>query len=127
MTADVRHCWSSTSTGVYLRPYLIFSRLPDPLRSFFAAEINGKLDCKGIAGKKADYDGLYVPPGVHEFRVTVGSGNMQKTSNKISTDFVAEKHLTLKVELRPQLKGSSGALPPSTQVLVTVKLDRFQF
>ena len=76
---------------------------------------------------KEDYDGLYVPPGVHEFRVTASSGNLQRASNTVSSEFIAKKHLTLKAELRPQLSGASGALTPTTQVLATLKTDLFQF
>jgi len=93
----------------------------------FTVEMNGRLYCKGMAGKKSDYDGLYVPPGVHEFRVTVSSGRVQKTSNTVSADLVAKKHFTLKVELRPQPNGASGALAPVTQVVATLKTDLFQF
>jgi hypothetical protein len=101
------------------------SHFPNALA--FTVEMNGKLYCKGIAGSKADYDGLYVPPGVHQFRVTVGGGSVQKASNTVSAKFIAKKHLTLKVELRPQPGGSSGALAPTTQVLATLKTDLFQF
>ena len=91
----------------------------------FTVEMNGKLYCKGTAGKKADYDGLYVPPGVHEFRVTVSSASLQKASSTVSAEFVAKKHLTLKVELRPQPAGPSDALTPGTQVVATLKNDLF--
>ncbi len=93
----------------------------------FTVEMNGRLYCKGVAGKKADYDGLYVPPGVHEFRITVSSGGVQKASTTVSAEFVAKKHLTLKVELRPQPTGASAALTPGTQVVATLKNDLFQF
>lgn len=93
----------------------------------FVVEMNGKLYFKGTAGKKADYDGLYVPPGVHEFRITVSGGSVQKASNTVSADMVAKKHFTLKAELRPQPDAASSALAPSTQVVATLKMDRFQF
>ena len=67
------------------------------------------LGIKGIAGVKAEYDGLYVPPGVHEFRVTVGAPSGQRTSNTVSADLVAKKHFTLKVELRPLPAGAMAA------------------
>jgi hypothetical protein len=93
----------------------------------FTVEMNGRLYFKGTAGKKSDYDGLHVPPGVHEFRVTVSSGSLQKTSNTVIADLVAKKRFTLKVELRPQPSGPSGALAPTTQVVATLKTDLFQF
>ena len=93
----------------------------------FTVEMNGKLYCKGTAGTKSDYDGLYVPPGVHEFRVTISSGSVQKASNTVSADFVAKKHLTLKTELRPQPTGTPATLAPATQVVATLKNDLFQF
>ena len=101
------------------------SHLPPAMT--FTVEMNGKLYCKGTAGKKADYDGLYVPPGVHEFRVTVSSGSVQKASSTVSAEFVAKKHLTLKAELRPQPTDNSVALAPNTQVVATLKNDLFQF
>ena len=93
----------------------------------FTVEMNGRLYFKGTAGKKSDYDGLHVPPGVHEFRVTVSSGSLQKTSNTVIADLVAKKRFTLKVELRPQPSGPPGALAPTTQVVATLKTDLFQF
>jgi hypothetical protein len=93
----------------------------------FTVEMNGRLLFKGTAGKKSDYDGLYVPPGVHEFRVTVSSGSVQKTSNTVSADLAAKKRFTLKVELRPQPNGATGALIPSTKIVATLKSDLFQF
>jgi hypothetical protein len=90
--------------------------------------MGGRLYYKGTAGNKTDYDNLYVPPGVHEFRVTVGGGNLQKTSNAVSGKFVAKKRMSLKVELRPQPNGSSGASPaldPATKVIATLKEDHF--
>jgi len=33
----------------------------------FLVEMNGKTYFKGSTGKKADYDVLFVPPGVQEF------------------------------------------------------------
>jgi len=93
----------------------------------FSVEMNGKLFFKGTAGKKSEFDGLYVPPGVHEFRVTVSSGSVQRTSNTVSADLVAKKRFTLKVELRPQANAATGALAPTTQVVATLKSDLFQF
>ena len=93
----------------------------------FSVEMNGHPFFKGTAGKKADYDGLYVPPGVHEFRVSVGGASGQRTSNTVSADLVAKKRFTLKVELRPQPNATATTLNPNTQVVATLKTDLFQF
>jgi len=98
-----------------------------PATMAFTVEMNGKLYFRGTAGKKADYDNLYVPPGVHEFRVTVGSGSVQKTSNTVSAELTAKKRFTLKVELRPQPDSATAALGAATQVVAGLKADRFQF
>ena len=98
-----------------------------PAAQAFFVEMNGRLYCKGTAGNKPDYDNLYVPPGVHEFRVTVSGGSVQKASNTVSAEFTAKKHMTLKVELRPQPTGTTGTLAPATQVLATLKTDLFPF
>ena len=91
-------------------------------------EMNGKLYYKGTAGNKAGYDNLYLPPGDHEFRVTVSSGKFQKDSNSMSVKFAAKKHYTLKVDLQPQPSGSPGAvIDPATKVVATLKMDLFQF
>lgn len=102
---------------------LDLGRLPGALA--FTIEMNGKTYFKGTAGSKSDYDNLYVPPGVHEFRVTVSGGGVQKVSNIVSADFVAKKRMSLKVELRPEARGGSAALDPAAQVVATLKADRF--
>ena len=69
----------------------------------FTVEMNGKLYLRRSAeGNKTEFDDLYVPPGVQEFRVTAGSGSVRKSSNTVSTEFMAKKRHTLKVELRTQ-------------------------
>lgn len=98
-----------------------------PASLAFTIEMNGRLYFRGSAGKKSDYDSLYVPPGVHEFRVTVNGGNVLKTSNTVSADLVAKKRFTLKAELRPQPSGSAGTIDAATKVVATLKMDRFQF
>jgi serine/threonine-protein kinase len=94
----------------------------------FTIVMNGKTYFKGSAGNKEDYENLFVPPGVHEFRVTVRGGSVQKTSSTVSAEFKANKHMTLKVELRLPSKGSSGsspALDPAAQIVATLRGDRF--
>jgi len=49
-----------------------------PAGMAFTIAMNGKTYFKGSAGNKAEYENLLVPPGVHEFRVTVRGGGVQK-------------------------------------------------
>ncbi len=96
------------------------SRIPSNLD--FTIEMNGKLYYKGTAGNKADYDTLYVPPGVHEFRVTVSGA---RTSSIVSAEFVAKKRMSLKVELRPVSSPGSATSDAAAQVVATLKEDHF--
>jgi serine/threonine-protein kinase len=99
-----------------------------PAGMAFEIEMNGRLLLKSAAGNKADYDTLVVPPGVHKFRVIVGSGNTEKTSNTVSAEFVAKKRMDLKIEVRLQPKGApagSAGLGAGSQVLATLKEDHF--
>ena len=58
----------------------------------FTVEMNGKLYLqRSVEGNKKQFDDLYVPPGVQEFRVTARSGAVEKTSNTVSTEFKAKK------------------------------------
>lgn len=93
----------------------------------FQIQMDGKIYCKGTAGNRSDFDSLYAPPGVHEIRVTVGKGSDAKTSNTVSGDFVAKKRMSLKVELRPTPAGSPATMDATTQVVATLKQDRFFF
>ena len=92
----------------------------------FTVEMNGKvyLDA-GAEGHKAQYDNLFVPPGVQEFRVTARSGGVEKISNTVSSEFKAKKRNTLKIELRTQGAPSGTGVPqglyPDTQIVVTLK------
>jgi serine/threonine-protein kinase len=100
-----------------------------PISLPFTIEMDGKMYFTGPAASKSDYDNLYVPPGVHEFRIVVGSGGIKKVSNVVSAEFVAKKHMTLKIELRPQPAAAPNtpALDPASQVVATLKADRFSF
>jgi serine/threonine-protein kinase len=94
----------------------------------FTIVMNGKTYFKGSAGNKAEYENLFVPPGVHEFRVMVRGGGVQKASNTVGAEFKANKRMTLKAELRLPAKGSSAsstALNPSTLIVATLRADRF--
>jgi eukaryotic-like serine/threonine-protein kinase len=92
-----------------------------PVSAALTVEMNGKVYFTTAAGSpNREIQGLFVPPGVHEFRITAKSGELQKTSNIVSTEFRAKKKKTLKVELRVQGKTASAAtlqdLPPDVQV-----------
>jgi serine/threonine-protein kinase len=92
-------------------------------------EMDGKTYYKGTAGNKADYNNLFVPPGVHEFRLLAGIAGEQKASNTVSTEFVAMKRKTLKVEYRQQSGGAAGASQSETavQLVATLKGGLFSF
>jgi serine/threonine-protein kinase len=94
----------------------------------FTIAMNGKTYFKGSAGDKAEYESLFVPPGVHEFRVTVRGGGVQKASNIVSAEFLANKRMVLKVELRTPANSSSGnspALDPAAQIVASLKTEGF--
>jgi hypothetical protein len=92
--------------------------------------MNGKLFYAGSIANKPDYDSLYAPPGVNEVRVTVNSGTVQKVSNIVSADFIARKHMTMRIDLRP---GPSPSVPltpvmdAGSQIVATLKTDFFSF
>jgi len=88
--------------------------------------MNGKLYLRrSVEGNKADFDDLYVPPGVQEFHVTAWNGSLRKSSNTVSTEFKAKKKHTLKVELRTQGAGRGSGMPKAlyddTQIVLTLK------
>jgi len=94
----------------------------------YSVTMNGKSFFKGTTGNSRDSENLFVPPGVHEFRVTVFAGRLQKTSNTVSAEFLANKHMTLKVELRPpasSFTAASKALGPDAQIVASLKTERF--
>ena len=91
-------------------------------------EMDKRTYCKGAAGDKAAFDSLFVPPGVHEFRVIARAGGVQKASNTVGAEFKANKRITLKAELRLPAKSSSAsspALDPAAQIVATLRADRF--
>jgi serine/threonine protein kinase len=92
----------------------------------FTVEMNGKLYFRrGAEGNNREFDDLYVPPGVQEFRVTAGSGVVRKSSNTVSLEFKAKKRHTLKIELRTQGIAAGAGVPqdlyPDTQLVLTLK------
>jgi len=81
---------------------------------------------RSVAGFKEQDDDLYVPPGVHEFRVRTRVGQLLKLSNIVSADFQAKKRLTLRIELRlpPQLRGTAPTpqqLAAAARIFVTLR------
>jgi predicted Ser/Thr protein kinase len=99
-------------------------RLPASLD--FIVEMNGRLYLRRSAeGNKTEFDDLYVPPGVQEFRVTAVNGTVQKSSNTVSTEFKAKKRHTLKIELRTQGSSPETGVPQGlyadTQIVLTLK------
>jgi hypothetical protein len=91
-------------------------------------EMNRKVYLKAEVGDKAALENLFVPPGVQEFRITVRGGGVQKTSNIVSAEFLANKRMTLKVEFRLPAGGSSGSSPtldPAAQIVASLKAEHF--
>ena len=92
----------------------------------FTVEMNGKLYLRRSAeDNKTEFDDLYVPPGVQEFRVTAGSGSVQKSSNTVSIEFKPKKRNTMKVELRTQGSPTGMGVPQGlyadSQIVLTLK------
>jgi serine/threonine-protein kinase len=98
-----------------------------PAKFALTVQMDGRIYYKGRTGSKPDFDTLFAPPGVHELRITVGTGSGAKTSNTVSGDFVAKKRMSLKIELRPAPAASAVTLDAATQVVATLKQDRFFF
>jgi hypothetical protein len=97
-----------------------------PANLDFSIQMNGKVYFqRSIAGNKAEYDDLFVPPGVQEFRVVVQKNGVEKSSNTVSMEFKAKKKKTLKVELRTQGQSGSAGMPSDlyadSQLVVTLK------
>jgi serine/threonine-protein kinase len=100
-------------------------RVP-PNADFFVV-MDGKIYFhRSEAGFRQQYDDLYLPPGVHEFRVRSRVGTLLKLSNIVSADFQARRRLTLRIEVRipPGLRGA-GATPQqiaaASQLYVTLR------
>ncbi|MGA8367164.1 MAG: hypothetical protein WB716_07600, partial [Candidatus Acidiferrales bacterium] len=92
----------------------------------FTVLMNGKvyLQKTGAQSNLGDED-FFVPPGVQEFLVIAKSGAVEKTSNTVSTEFLAKKRNTLKIEARskgmPPGSGVPQGLYPDTEIVVTLK------
>ncbi len=81
-----------------------------------ALVMDGKLLLRKSVGEFArQKDDVYLPPGVHEFRVRTGSGSGLKLSNTVSTDFEAKKRKTLRIELRGTATDPGKPAPDVTQ------------
>lgn len=92
----------------------------------FTVLMNGKvyLQKTGAQSNLGDED-FFVPPGVQEFLVIAKSGAAEKASNTVSTEFLAKKRNTLKIEARskgmPPGSGVPQGLYPDTEIVVTLK------
>ena len=104
---------------------LDLSKVPPSLP--FTVQMDGKIYFKGTPANKQDFDTLFAPPGVHELRITIGTGSAAKISNTVSGGFQARKRMSLKIELRPAPANAVTILDPATQVIATLKQDRFFF
>jgi hypothetical protein len=88
-----------------------------PVNVNFTIEMDGKIYFeRGDAKAKMTFDDLFVPPGIHEFRVFAGIGVNRRTSNTVSTEFKAKKRKTLEIELRSKGAGSGSAIPQEVYV-----------
>ena len=99
-------------------------RMPAALE--FTLEMNGKIYLhKTGAEPLSKDDAYYVPPGIHEFRVRAKSGDVEKLSNTVSTEFRANKRNSLKIEMRVQGMSSDAGVPqglyPNSQIVLTLK------
>jgi eukaryotic-like serine/threonine-protein kinase len=92
----------------------------------FTVLMNGKvyLQKTGAQNNLGDED-FFVPPGVQEFLVIAKSGAVEKASNTVSTEFLAKKRNSLKIEARskgmPPGSGVPQGLYPDTEIVVTLK------
>jgi len=92
----------------------------------FTVLMNGKvyLQKTGAQSNLGDED-FFVPPGVQEFLVIAKSGVVEKASNTVSTEFLAKKRNSLKIEARskgmPPGSGVPQGLYPDTEIVVTLK------
>ena len=90
----------------------------------YTVEMNGKVYLRK-SGATTNPPDSFVPPGVHEFRVTAGSGAAAETSNTVSADFKEKKKYTLVIELRLKGMNPNAGLPqglyPGTQIVLTLK------
>jgi serine/threonine-protein kinase len=98
------------------------SRMPSTVD--YTVEMNGKVYLRRNGGNTNPPDS-FVPPGVHEFRVTARSESVVETSNTVSADFKEKKKYTLMIELRLQGMNANAGLPqglyPGTQIVLTLK------
>jgi hypothetical protein len=91
----------------------------------FTVEMNGRVYFERGTNGVLDFEDLYVPPGVPEFRVIAGDGTNRKTSNIVSAEFKAKKKKILRVELRSQGQKENTGMPAGvyadSQIVVTLK------
>jgi tRNA A-37 threonylcarbamoyl transferase component Bud32 len=92
----------------------------------FTVEMNGRVYSHNSGGNGQE---SFVPPGIHEFRVSAKSGAVQQISNTVSAEFLPKKKLTLKVELRmvgkPVSAGTPQGLYSDTQIVIELSSSKF--
>jgi serine/threonine-protein kinase len=89
----------------------------------FTIEMNGKIYFERGANKtQTEFDNLFVPPGIQEFRFIAGSGTNRKISNTVSVEFKAKKRKTLRIEIRePVGTGVPQGVYPDSQLVAILK------
>ena len=97
-----------------------------PALANFEVEMGGKLYFRRSDTKPQNlYEGLFIPPGVTEFRVTAGEPPNRKVSNIVSAEFKARKKKTLRIELRSQGQSTTAGMPaavyPDSQIVISLK------
>jgi hypothetical protein len=100
-------------------------RLPPNVE--LALVMDGKLFIRRSAAEfEKNGDDMYLPAGVHEFRVRARNGQLLRISNIVSSDFEVKKRKTLRIELRvpPGLRGTSPTpqqIMAATSVFITLR------
>src|SRR5271168_79989 len=97
-----------------------------PVNVNFTIELDGKIYFeRGDAKAQMNFEDLFLPPGIHEFRVFAGAGASRNISNTVSAEFKVKKRKTLEIELRKKGMGSGGGIPQDvyvdTQLVVNLK------
>lgn len=97
-----------------------------PVNVNFTVEMDGKIYFeRGDAKAQLNFDDLFLPPGIHEFRVFAGIGVTRNSSNTVSAEFKVKKRKTLVIELRKKGQASGSEIPQDvyvdTQLVVNLK------
>jgi serine/threonine-protein kinase len=84
-------------------------------------EMDGKPFWSGSAASEPG--GLSVPAGKHDFRMTTYAGNTLVTSNTVSGEVAAGRHLLVTAQVHPQPDPGAAILKPDARVTLTLKAD----